>query len=637
MTQDDLSLIRASALFDAAWYRARYRDVAQAADPARHFLDLGGPLGRDPGPGFASGFYAQSNPDVAAAGLVPFLHYLRAGQAEGRAPHPGALPRAAPAPLARLTHLRWLLESGGLEAGPQAGLEALAECKAAAGPHADAAAGAAEALALWALHRGDAAGAQRWFDRRLEIGAGLSVHRRLDPLRLIAACAAGDRAGDGAGARHLRAAAPPSPDLALARTHLDPAPAARVAALAAALRASGAAVDVTLAPAGPTLFDRLTAPPSTTKPEARTGPMVSVLVAAHNAAATLPAALASLCAQSWQALEILVIDDASTDDTAAQVTAHPDPRIRLIRLNKNAGAYAARNAGLAQARGAYVTLMDADDWAHPERIARQVRHLTAHPHLAGCLSSQARLDPDLAVTRWTGTGALVHEALASLMMPRALMREALGGWDARVRVSADAEALRRLHRLFGDRAVAVLPALLTLQRDHTASATADPATGMGWFYYGARLDYFQAQCAHHRQAPAVRYAEGAAPFAAPALLTRATPAPPDRVYAGILSTQTRDIETVWDWIETDLAAGRRVGLVPLYDISQPMGAYALHPWFRARLDGTQLRVLTYGETLRTARIRLVPGQGPFEPHRYLPQVTSPGGGRLTPGAAPQAG
>jgi FkbM family methyltransferase len=82
----ELALIRASGLFDEAWYMANNRDVAEAkADPARHYLQFGGFEGRDPGPRFSSMWYVESNPDVKAAGANPLVHYLEFGRSEGRA------------------------------------------------------------------------------------------------------------------------------------------------------------------------------------------------------------------------------------------------------------------------------------------------------------------------------------------------------------------------------------------------------------------------------------------------------------------------------------------------------------------------------------------------------------------------
>lgn len=262
------------------------------------------------------------------------------------------------------------------------------------------------------------------------------------------------------------------------------------------------------------MLDRLIpATPGEATPEQ--GPLVSVLMAAHDSAATIATALRAVQSQSWRAFELLVIDDASTDATPEIVAAHAarDPRIRLIRLERNRGAYGARNAGLAEAKGRFVTLHDADDWSHPDQLRHQVAFLLGHPGHVGALSQQARCTPDLRPCRWTGTGALIFENMTSLILPTDLVRDCLEGWDA-VRVSADSELLRRVRHLFGETSVATPETgPLALQRASATSATGEDATGMDWFYYGARREYYEAQLHHHAQAPHLWYRPGGAdPF-----------------------------------------------------------------------------------------------------------------------------
>ncbi|MGI4798691.1 MAG: glycosyltransferase family 2 protein [Janthinobacterium lividum] len=104
-------------------------------------------------------------------------------------------------------------------------------------------------------------------------------------------------------------------------------------------------------------------------------PAVSVIIPAYNAAATIGAALASVQGQTERRLEILVVDDASTDSTVATVLdqAARDPRIRLIRLAINGGPAVARNRGIAEACGPWIALLDADDRYAPDRLATLLR------------------------------------------------------------------------------------------------------------------------------------------------------------------------------------------------------------------------------------------------------------------------
>lgn len=109
-------------------------------------------------------------------------------------------------------------------------------------------------------------------------------------------------------------------------------------------------------------------------------PSISVVMPAWNAAATVEAAVASMLAQTCHDFELIVIDDGSTDDTAARIAAFDDPRIVLLR-RPHGGIVAALNAGLAIARGRYIARMDADDVSMPTRLAKQAAMLDAEPEL----------------------------------------------------------------------------------------------------------------------------------------------------------------------------------------------------------------------------------------------------------------
>lgn len=624
------ALLRQSGLFDPDWYLETYPDVRQAGlDPMRHYCEIGVRLLRDPGPFFNARGYLRAYPDVAAAGLPPVLHFLQAGRAEGRAATPLSYTNPAQAELQMVSHLRQLLETGGLETRPRQRLEDLAN---GSGPAASA---ACEVLAVWALKEADQQDAKQalfWLDR-IETLAGHPVARLL-PLQMIAAI----RAGTPERADAIFRGATGGLDLDLAATHLQTGDVWRLTCLNAAFARHAAEAQV-LASGDGAAFDRLRAPHV---PSSGSSPVVSVLIAAHQAAETLPTALRALQSQTLPDWEAIVIDDASSDQTAAvaDAAARTDPRIRLLRLSENRGAYGARTAGLEVAQGAFTTLLDADDWCHPQRLERQVSALRDHPWQVGCMALQARVDNDLAVTRWTGTGAIAHENLSSLMLPTKLLRDRLGGWD-QVRVSADSELLRRVRHLFGDGAVSTLPnGFLGLQRDGINNATQDSATGMAWFYYGARREYYEAQTASHAKAATLRYQpKNSRPFPAPAgLLPNARSdqeTAVDRAYAGLFTANCSGLVSVLEWIKEDLANGHTIGLVPLYSCDSPAGGgLSIHPDLRAVIDGAQVRVLCFGETVRCGLFRLAPGQQIPDAHRYLPNLRDSTGPRLWPGATP---
>ena len=99
-------------------------------------------------------------------------------------------------------------------------------------------------------------------------------------------------------------------------------------------------------------------------------PRVSVVMPTYNLERYVGQAIASVLAQSEASFELLVVDDASTDATRDAVRAFHDDRLRLFVMERNGGQSAARNRALAEARGEWVALIDADDWWAPERLER---------------------------------------------------------------------------------------------------------------------------------------------------------------------------------------------------------------------------------------------------------------------------
>jgi teichuronic acid biosynthesis glycosyltransferase TuaG len=103
-------------------------------------------------------------------------------------------------------------------------------------------------------------------------------------------------------------------------------------------------------------------------------PLVSVVMPAHDAEKYIAKPMASVLAQTWRNVELIVVDDASRDGTLALVEdlARTDERIRIVRLSPNGGVAAARNAGVAVARGSCIAFLDSDDWWHPRKLELQL-------------------------------------------------------------------------------------------------------------------------------------------------------------------------------------------------------------------------------------------------------------------------
>jgi succinoglycan biosynthesis protein ExoO len=106
-------------------------------------------------------------------------------------------------------------------------------------------------------------------------------------------------------------------------------------------------------------------------------PVVSVLIANYNGGTYVLDALTSAARQSLRDIEIIFIDDASTDASLAFARdfARTDERVRIIPLEANAGPAVARNAGLAASRGRWAAILDSDDFMHPDRLERLVAEM----------------------------------------------------------------------------------------------------------------------------------------------------------------------------------------------------------------------------------------------------------------------
>lgn len=120
-------------------------------------------------------------------------------------------------------------------------------------------------------------------------------------------------------------------------------------------------------------------------------PLVSVVMPLYNSAATVRASLESVLAQTYPNLEILVVDDGSTDDGPALCRSYDDPRLRIVQ-QKNRGLAGARNTGIRECCGSIVAFLDSDDLWLPEKIERHVEHLLTRPEVGVSYSCSAFID-----------------------------------------------------------------------------------------------------------------------------------------------------------------------------------------------------------------------------------------------------
>jgi glycosyltransferase involved in cell wall biosynthesis len=110
------------------------------------------------------------------------------------------------------------------------------------------------------------------------------------------------------------------------------------------------------------------------------GPLVSAIITTYNYGRFVVDAVQSVLAQTYPHVEVIVVDDGSTDDTALRLQPYMG-KIRYIH-QENSGVDAARNNGIAAAKGQFIGLLDADDMWHPQRVQRQMQFIADHPQTA---------------------------------------------------------------------------------------------------------------------------------------------------------------------------------------------------------------------------------------------------------------
>ncbi len=645
MDEPSLRLLRSSRHMQPDWYCSTYPDVAELGlEPALHYLSYGARMGRNPGTTFDTGHYLQSYPDAAASGLNPLVHFIRQGRSKGYLPRP-----RSDNPLRPVRSLASKFLVLGFEDRPLRQLEEIAES--ASDP--EIRVEALRQLALCRMQDGTEAGTREALARiaqarvalaRIALapdalardvqarGAGpsLATARGLAILEVLCHARLGELAAARAAYERAVLAGEGSPDLLLASVNLYRDPAERVGRLNHLLdRIDLPPIALSDAP-GLAPYDRLRV--ATPLAPVHDAAKVTVLIAAYQAGATLPTALRSLREQTWQNLEILVLDDCSPDPETSRIArdlAAEDPRIRLVRLETNGGAYVARNRGLDEATGDYIALHDADDWYHPLRIERQVRFLQDHPDAMACLTQQARLTEDLAYTQYPHNCSLIRTNVSSLLWRRRVIGD-LGGWAA-VRFGADSEFIARMRRVHGAESVQEMPdSLFCFQRYSASSAVGDAQFGANGYYFGVRHEFHCASAHHLETSDSHHYPRTRAnlPFPVPDVML------PDRkgkdselefdvIIASDFRMQGGSVISCLEEIRAQHQAGLRTGLVALYryDLDYPN----LRPTtadFRDEIQKMGIPFICFGETARCKLLVLRYPPALDEAQRHIPRISA---------------
>jgi glycosyltransferase involved in cell wall biosynthesis len=255
--------------------------------------------------------------------------------------------------------------------------------------------------------------------------------------------------------------------------------------------------------------------------------LISVIVPAYNAEDTILTSISSLQKQSWQNIEIIVVDDCSSDSTNQIVSglARLDSRIKILRHHVNQGVYVARNTGLRYARGDYITVHDADDYSHCQKIEKQVKALEKNKYFKASVSHWARCDDNLVFGSLRQEDSWVHRNVSSLMFRREVFED-LGFWDC-VSINADTEYYYRILKRYGKTAIKeVMPGVpLAFGRMQENSLTQRSETHWRTQFGGVRKEYMDAAHEWHNNVASLEelYLSDrpeSRPFKAPSLICR---------------------------------------------------------------------------------------------------------------------
>ncbi len=268
-------------------------------------------------------------------------------------------------------------------------------------------------------------------------------------------------------------------------------------------------------------------------------PLVTIIMSTFKPDQSFRTAIRSLLAQTWRNLEIMVVDDCSPpeyDDLLQEMVAS-DPRIQFHRMPENGGTYRIRNFAIARCRGEFVTFQDSDDWAHPQRIERQVAPLLESTDRVATNARALRVYEDMTSLR-IGYNSF-RRGEASLMIRKDVVIDAMGGFDE-VRKSADTEFHERITAVFGPEANYYVTDALVLTQLTSGSLSRDEFA-FGW-HHGGRTAYGDSRRFFHRQIVAGREGPRIEPGA-----PRRIPAPPRILTGRDPEPETCDVMVVSDW------------------------------------------------------------------------------------------
>ncbi|MGM8849367.1 glycosyltransferase [Salinicola halophyticus] len=494
VSKKDYELVKKTNLFNKEWYLSQYSDVSLSGmDPILHYLKYGGALKRRPSRAFDINFYEKQVGQSALQKENPLLHYLKIGIEEEYRINVDAPTKFEKDIKLRIVSHLWgghsKIAQGELEGILKSSVFLLRE-RVFSGWH----------LARWHHFNGNYESALEIAKYVEDIDPGRASQKRF--VMLFTFCYISLGLSEEARSR-LRAyleKKPEDSDAILAISNIDcSSDQDKLDYINSIYQLHSFAEIRKVNDMRPLSLHNITA--SIDNLKVRSGELVSVIMPIYNAQDNIDTAIRGLVEQTWQNIEIIAVDDVSTDETYTKILewARKDSRVIPVRLQVNGGAYQARNAGLRFAKGKYITTHDSDDWSHPQKIEAQVKYLKANIKRKGVLTHWVRCRDNLTFTQnWRLNSELIHWSHSSFLFSSEIL-EKIGKWDG-VMIGGDTEFIWRIEKVFGPWSIKKIhkPIPFSFALDEETSLTRTKSTHVKTIHHGLRHMYREACMWWHR-------------------------------------------------------------------------------------------------------------------------------------------
>lgn len=214
---------------------------------------------------------------------------------------------------------------------------------------------------------------------------------------------------------------------------------------------------------------------------------VSIIVTTYNSANFIENCIESLLNQSIDNIEIIVVDDASTDNTTEILKKYLN--IRIIELTENNGTYNARNIGIEQSNGEYITFQDSDDWSHPQRLELQLNALLNTSTKVASFSHFFRVDESSGIPVCRQNYPLLRLNLSSMMISRSVLKK-LGSYDSSRRIESDKKLFQLIKSIYNESSISYVKKPLAIGSYRKNSLTTAHSSGFNKYGFSIERIYY---------------------------------------------------------------------------------------------------------------------------------------------------